>query len=272
VENILVLIHDDTGQEARIQAAFDLTRMVSGHLTCLDVVRLPEFIRDYKTTAADMIFGVDEDVRSDENRLRLEPRLLREEFGWDWVKQRGDIAEIVSHRVDLSDIIVLNTDLHDRKKPDMLAASSAAAVKAHKPVLAVPEGHLGFNGRGRAIIAWDGSGPASAILRMATPLFAFAETITLVEIDAGDGLALGKIPASDAATYLSRHGIDATLEYRPNNNAEPTSTMILAAAQDLSADYIVLGAYGHSRMSETILGGVSRSILVKTKLPLVLGH
>lgn len=272
MKNVLLLIHNDAGQEARLQAAFDLTRTLSGHLTCLDVEREPEFIGDYWSAAGGMMMKTDERERAIANRHIIEPRLAREQIGWDWVNESGDITDILCRRVDLSDIIVLNTNLHDQLMPDMRAATSAAAVKAHKPILAVPEGHLGFAAQSRAVVAWDGSAPAVAALRLATPVLAFAEAVFVVEIDGRTNDASGHVPVTEAASYLSRHGIHATIDQRQSGGMVTTASLIVEAANELGAAYIVLGAYGHSRMTEAVFGGVTRTLLSMSPLPLILGH
>jgi nucleotide-binding universal stress UspA family protein len=269
MKNVLLLVHDDDGQEARVQAALDLARTLKGHLTCLDVVRIPEFLNDYATTAGSINLEADERSRATQNRHRLENRFEHEEISWDWVHDTGDIAEIINHRIDLTDVIVLNTTLDDPTLPDMRAIVSATAVKSKKPVLAVPYGYLRFAASGCAMVAWDGSEPAVAALRAATPILTFASSVTLVEIDHRPDHG---VSAEDGAAYLSRHGVHAAIQRRHTEGMVPVSTRLLEAANDMHADYIVMGAYGHSRLTEAVFGGVTRSMLSRSAIPLILAH
>lgn len=273
MKNVLLLVHDDDGQEARVQAALDLTRSLSGHLTCFDAVRLPEYIGDYMTTPGAMIFECDEKDRASRNRDRLEPRLEREGVSWDWVSETGDIAELLSHRVDLSDIIVLNTDLHDHLTlPDMRAITSQIAIKSRKPILAVPEQARGFAASDRAMLCWDGSAPNVAALQAATPILALASAVFIVEADFREADADKQVSAEDAAGYLSRHGIKTTVEHRRTQGLVPIANLLLDAAHDRKIGYAVLGAFGHSRMKEAIFGGVTRAMLTHTRIPIILAH
>jgi nucleotide-binding universal stress UspA family protein len=269
MKNILLLVHDDDGQEARVQAALDLTRALNGHLTCLDIIRVPEYLNDYATTIGGMNLEVDWEVAAKKNRAHLEEHLAHEEVSWDWVQDTGDVAAIINKRVDLSDVIVLNTNLADPEMSDMRSIVSATAVKSEKPILAVPQGHLRFAAAGNAMIAWDGSAPSVAALRATVPILALAASVSIVEVDHRPDHG---VSAEDGAAYLSRHGIHATIQQRKTDGMVSTSSRLLEIAMGMHADYIVMGAYGHSRLTEAVFGGVTRSMLLRTGIPLILAH
>ena len=268
MKNVLVLIHDDEGQEARLQAALDLVRTLDGHLTCLDIERTPVIVADYATTIGAMNFEFDEHDRSIANRSVIEGRLGHEGVSWDWVHETGDIEDILCHRVDLSDIFVLNSNLDDPNLMESRGAVSATVVKTRKPVLVVPKGTARFAKSGLAVIAWDGSAPALAALRAATPMLAKAKSVFILEIDhPRDGIA-----AEDAAAYLSRHGIHAAIRRENTHGKMTSSSKLIEIAELMKADYVVMGAYGHSRLTEAVFGGVTRSMLLRSTVPLVLVH
>ena len=269
MKNVLLLVHDDEGQEARVQAALDLTRTLEGHLTCLDIERIPELANDYFTSVGALNYGFEEHDRSVSNRTRLEARLADEEVPWDWVHEVGDVAALVMHSVDLSDIVVMNTDMKGGAIPEMRSAVSAVAIKAKKPILAVPKGHLRFSASGVAIVAWDGSPAAAAALRAATPVLAYASAVHIVEVEKfHDGGTL----AEEGAAYLSRHGIPAVVRSEKTHGMSSISEKLIELAVRAKVDYIVLGAYGHSRLTEAVFGGVTRSMLIHSPVPLILAH
>lgn len=273
MKNVLLLVHDDDGQEARLQAALDLTRCLSGHLTCLDLVRAPEFMNDYVETAGHMIFIYEERDRASENRERIESRLTHEDVSWDWVRDTGEIGSIVSRRIDMSDIVVLNSDLQDHgDAPDMRAITSKVAVKSGKPILAVPEENAGFEASGPAMVAWDGSAPAIKALQSATPILSHASSVFIVEADYRGRDDDQQVSSEDAATYLSRHGIEPTIQRRELQAPVPIASLLLGVAKELGTKYLVAGAYGHSRITETVFGGVTRALLTETTIPLILAH
>src|SRR6476619_3142179 len=94
MKNVLLLVHDDTGQEARLQAALDLTRALSGHLYCLDVAQVP-VLADGFGGASIAILMEDEREREASNRSKTEPRLAAEGVSWSWTEKTGFIPDCI---------------------------------------------------------------------------------------------------------------------------------------------------------------------------------
>jgi nucleotide-binding universal stress UspA family protein len=275
MKNILLLVHDDVGQEARLQAALDVTRAVEGHLRCLDVTQIPATYGTYVPPAGAMLVQdqvqamllEDEYAREGNNRHRIEARLAGEGVSWDWTDVTGDMAEAVIAMSDLADIIVLNRKLDAFSWPDARGIAGAVVMHAGRPVLAVPDALKTFKIGGRAIIAWDGSTPASAAMRASIPLLALASEVRLlcVEMDDSDSFL------DDAASYLSRYGIHPELRRVRAGNESPADVILGESAQ-WGADWCVMGAYGHSRLREGLFGGVTRRMLTDCSIPLILSH
>src|SRR5690349_12918136 len=108
MKNILLLVHDDTGQEARLQAALDIARAVRGHLTCLDVAVMPVLFGEHYATSAEAMLLADEREREAANRERLEARLAREDVPWTWVDTVNDIPAALEEAAKTSDLVVVN--------------------------------------------------------------------------------------------------------------------------------------------------------------------
>lgn len=267
MKNVLVLMHDDAGQEARFQCALDLTRAIDGHLTCLDVSILPIFVGDYATMGGEALLMADEQTREHQNRTRMEARLAGEEVPYDWVDVTGELAGSLRDTAAITDVIVVNRRLDTSDYPDMFGTTAETIIRSGRPVLAVPEGTTGFNAFGHAMVAWDGSREVEAALRAAVPLLQLAEEVTILEIEDGST----KMPAFEAAEYLSRHGIK-TVICRQSAAIDIPSTIILDEIENKRADYLVMGGFGHSRWVEAMLGGVTRRMLRECPVPLFLAH
>ena len=82
MKNVLLFVHQDAGQEARLQAALDLTRALSGHLTCIDVTPLPLVFDQGMSTAPAVI--IDEFEQEADNKVALQRRLEHEDVCWSW--------------------------------------------------------------------------------------------------------------------------------------------------------------------------------------------
>lgn len=102
-------------------------------------------------------------------------------------------------------------------------------------------------------------------MRAVTPLLAMAKTVTIVKFGNSDGLR-----AEEAATYLSRHGIESRIDYR--DAPSDVSDALLTLCSDRHPSYCVMGAYSHARIRESLFGGVTRRMLAESPVPLILGH
>ncbi|MFT3968489.1 MAG: universal stress protein [Sphingobium sp.] len=264
MKNILLLVHDDEGQEARLQAALDLTRALDGHLACIDVTMVPNIAGDYDGTGSAVLLA-DERDREADNKTSLEARLASEDVAWSWSDAAGFAAEAVLDAAALADLIVLNRKLDRFPYPDMQDIASRIVMKARKPVVAVPDNVRGFK-LGRALIAWDGQASAAATMQACVPLLALAEDVQIFM--ARDGAV--QTEPREAAEYLSRHNIRASVRIIDAGPAA-ADQLIADEAANWHADYILMGAYGRGRLMETF-GGVTKRMLAHSKLPLILGH
>jgi nucleotide-binding universal stress UspA family protein len=267
VKNILLLIHDDVGQEARLQAALDLTRALDGHLTCVDVVPLPVVVGDFYSGVSEAMLLVDERQRETVNRERIEERLAHEEIPWDWRECTGDFATSLVAASDFADLIVVNRRLDEFPYPDMRGIASSILTRTRTPLVAMPDNGRGFDAAGRALIAWNGSEQIKATMQACVPLLKLAASVQLFEVDDGKG----GMSARDAAAYLSRHDIHPTIR-RVRSNVYPVDAVLRGGCDELGAAYCVMGAFGRSPLMEAVFGGVTRKMLSTSKIPLVLGH
>ncbi|WP_066823372.1 universal stress protein [Sphingomonas mali] len=266
MKTLLVLAHDDPGQEARIQLAVDLARRLDAHLTLLDVVILPPPYVDDSVGSAISATIVESEIEQEAaNRTKLEARLVHEDVSWDWQERTGDLVGSLCGAAQFADLVIVDRQLEDPITP-MRSAIGGVITGAGKPILAVPQDVRKFDDR-CAVVGWDGSAAATAALRNAIPLLKLMERVFLVEVatDRADGWA------EDAARYLSRHGIHARVERVPQLALGIAHTLIAEAGRH-GAGLIVAGGYGHSRLREAVFGGVTRELLRHSPCPLLLSH
>lgn len=267
MKNIMVLAHDDAGQKARFQAALDVARAVGGHLTVIDVTLMPPAGDGYEIAAFGAEILADEMVREKTNKTRLQERLANDDVPWDWHDATGDFAGSIERAASLSDLIVVNRKLDDFLGADMRAVAGKLAVKSGRPVLAVPQDCTSIDLRGDVLVAWDGSPAADAALRAAVPLLQLARSVRLFEIDDGSLRA----PASQAASYLSRHNIKAIVK-RERAMMARASAVLSSELEFTRPAYVVIGGYGHGRLTEALLGGVTRRLLTDSPVPVFMAH
>jgi nucleotide-binding universal stress UspA family protein len=268
MKNILLLVHDDSGQEARYQAALDLTRAVRGHLSCLDVTYAPAVMASgyYDDALAVAELVTQESEQEAANKAKLVARLGHEDVSWDWIDATGEPASALRNAADWADIIVVNRMLETPAVIDMRRTAGELIVRSGKPVFAIPPA-LERLDLSSVLIAWDGSRAAGAAVRAAIPLLLKADRVVLVE--ALDGSI--DSPAEEAASYLSRHDVHATIK-RVQSAPQGAGETLLGEARDGGFGYIVMGGFSHSRFVEALFGGVTRTMLKACPIPVLLAH
>ncbi|WP_164156320.1 universal stress protein [Sandarakinorhabdus rubra] len=268
MKNILLHIHDDEEQGARLAVASDLARQTGGHLSCLQVTPVEAFGGDPYGGLFGMAALIDTIHDSGKAlRLDIERRLAGEGVPWDWRCFDGHVVETLIEQALLADVVVLSQPGAARRGRPPAAIVGDIVLYARCPVLMVPQGHRSCDLDGPALVAWNGSVEAAHALRLVLPLLRRAQRVHLVEVSDD---AIGA-PASEAALWLSRHGIVADVHDWPAKGRR-ISVALLHAAAELGVTYMVMGAYGHSRLRETVLGGVTRELIATAGVPLLMAH
>jgi len=266
MKNILVLIHDDPGQEARLRLALDVTRMFNGHLMCLDVA-IPSVALgdDAFGGGVGAILLAEEITNEAANRRRLEQRLQNEGVSWEWTDVTGRVAPSLRAASQFADLIVVNRRLDDFPSSDMRAVAGEVIARSGKPVFAVPESLRRFRSD-CAMIAWNGSTGSMAAVRHALPLLRRADRVFLTEVE-----GRGEGSAEAAASYLSRYDIHVRVERLAPEGGDIGRTLVSRALSH-DAGYVIAGGFGHSRLTEALFGGVTRDLLTNAPCPVFMAH
>jgi nucleotide-binding universal stress UspA family protein len=150
---------------------------------------------------------------------------------------------------------------------------------AGRPVLLVPAaGLVGAVGR-RILVSWDGGREAARALQLALPLLKDADQVIIAVFEVASAAhAVADALAADPRPWLARHGVKATLavhaidHQRRMSRRHEVGERLLSLAADIEADLLVMGAYGHSRFRESLLGGVTRTVLEAMTIPVFMAH
>jgi nucleotide-binding universal stress UspA family protein len=172
----------------------------------------------------------------------------------------------IARRFDLS---VLAQPEPDQPALDRLIVE-AALFDSGRPLLVVPYIQRTGLKLDRVMVCWDGSRSAARAVADAMPLIVRAKAAEIV-IVATEPPKSDEIPGADIARHLARHGAKAEVQRIVATEIDVAST-ILSHAADSSADLLVMGGYGHSRLREFILGGATRGILAAMTVPTLMSH
>jgi nucleotide-binding universal stress UspA family protein len=121
-------------------------------------------------------------------------------------------------------------------------------------------------------VAWNAGREAARAVTDALPLLTRADAVHVVAFNPDKGGAdHGDTPGADIGLYLARHGVKVSVAQQQNEELA-VGEQILSRAADLSVDLIVMGAYGHSRVRELMLGGATRTLLDSMTVPVLMSH
>lgn len=179
--------------------------------------------------------------------------------------------EAIGRRARYADIILLGPELlsHPLLKRK---AIDGALFSSGKPMLLAPEGSKPTLKPKRVMVAWDSRIEASNAVSRSLDLLKAADEVRLALVDPLEGESgQGAEPGADAATYLTRHGVKVAVDRLPSQGRSVAATL-RQHATDTSAELLVMGAYGHSRLRERIFGGVTRAIIEGPPLPVLMAR
>ena len=274
-----ILVHvDETARSVqRIEAAARLAIAYDAHLVGAALTGLSAYLFPIDGTMGGMppiAFPIDE-LRAEANRAldlfdaaaaksgvtSFERRLVDEEAGLG-----------LSLQGRYSDLVVISQTAPDEFLPRLRSDfPEYVLLNCARPVLVLPHaGATGELGR-RVTVAWNGSAEAVRAITSALAVLKRAEKVDLVVFDAGtDGNVRGDEPGADMALYLARHGVNVEVTLAQSSGEQGDS--LLSFAADKGADLIVMGAFGHSRFREFLLGGMSRTALGSSPVALWMSH
>lgn len=243
----------------RVETALALARTTGGHVTFQIATPFAQMALWEPFGGAALSAQVMNEARAADEQLgvNLDNRLSGQDVAFDIVLTDQGRVEGVAAAARFADLIVASLD-----DP----ALEEIALGTRCPVLALPKGTPLLALSCPVLIAWDGGPEAAAAMRAALPLLAGASAVHILAIrEKADDF-----PARDAASYLSRHDVHAEVHERERDGTIAATIAQMAGALD--AGLIVMGLYGKGRLRELLLGGVSREMLDKSKVPLLLAH
>jgi nucleotide-binding universal stress UspA family protein len=273
IRDILVHLDAAPAAAARLDLAAALARRHDARLTGLvviDIVLPPIATPDSGGAALGPLLDAmrrDALVEAEGIRTRFEETLSRIGVPGEWRMAEGLSAELVARHGRTADLVVLGQPDPEAGAPNATAVFEGALFSSGRPVLVVPHaGRFADVGR-RPLIAWNGRREAARAVHDALPLLDGAERAIVLTVGAeGD-----EDPSAEILDHLGRHDLPASAAHETARDLDVADTLLNYAAES-GADLLVMGAYGHSRLREFVLGGATRSILRQMTLPVLMAH
>jgi nucleotide-binding universal stress UspA family protein len=270
--DILVHVRNADGESLAARAAFALARRLDAHLYGMQVASLGAVAF---STPETVVFQVHEaDHFYDEALARKnwwQSQLDAHAVSGEWLVAQGEPVEALCHAARWCDLVVAERPTLNPDAPTGWGAVSRTVFGAGVPVVVVPQtAKVDVLGE-RILIAWNHSRESIRAICGALPLLRRAASVIVLDgARREDIFGARHLPHLDLKKYFARHGVNAEFHaFTPKNDY---GAAILAAAHEAESDLIVMGAWGHSRIAELVLGGATRHLFQNADLPLFVAH
>ena len=272
IKDILVHVDIDSGNKNRLQTAAELARVCESHLTGLYII--PNLIIPMYAEVqipADVIEMQENAAKERSEQAETEFKTITEQVGCQaqWHCVRGYAERQLLLYARYTDLVIMGQAEETGFMSSQSDLDDQLVLGAGRPVMMIPyigvKSTLGKN----VMVAWNGSRESVRAVHDALPILQSADQVDVVAVNPGAGE--GDIPTADICLHLARHGVKAQASQTVAKDLE-VGDVLLSRAADRGIDLIVMGAYGHSRLRETVLGGATRHLLEHMTVPVMLSH
>ena len=270
-KDIVVHLAPDARSPARLDAAVELAERHEGKVTGLYV--LPRLAMGGYASfelSPEVYKRLDTEQRAhaEEAEREFAARMAKSAAPSEWRLMTGEPVDVVTTNAHYADItVVAQADPDDGYSAGALADS--VVLGAGGPVLIWPYAGSFSANAATVMVAWNGTREAKRALADALPLLKQADNVIVLGIDTGDGK---HIPGAEVSAHLARHGVRAEARHATTSSDIHAGDALLSEISDHGAGLLVMGGYGHHRMRELLLGGVTRDILRQMTVPVLMSH
>lgn len=276
IRDILVKLESDKPHDPALDYAVTIAEAFDAHLACIafgDLANMPTFMMPNlpADALAEIQASSEKSARAAVERFEMAAKRSLVSTEHHLVTQGGispgEAFATMARRFDLS---VLQQSEVDGVNNDLLI--EAALFSSGRPVMIVPYIQKAGLQLSRVLCCWDGSAPSARAINDALPFLEKAETVEILAVvNEKAKYPKREIHSAEIERHLERHGVKVEVEIIPASDIDVADS-ILSHAADCSADMIVMGGYGHSRLREFVLGGATRGILFTMTVPVFMSH
>jgi nucleotide-binding universal stress UspA family protein len=277
-KDVVVHLDGSQGCARRVDAAVGLASRHGAHLTgvyAMVEIELLHYIQKHIPPDVRANMAAEARTRAEAAlkifRTAVEPSGIAYEARIDHALDTT-LVSVLSMHARYADLIVLGQpnphELRDggRRLPEEVVLSSG------RPALIVPYDWAGGPLGERVLIGWDASREAARAVSDSLPILERAASVLVVSINPkSTPSGHGELPGADIGLHLARHEIKAEVQSIEVDQME-VGEALLSFATDWSCDLLVMGAYGHSRLRELVLGGATRTVIGRTTLSVLMAH
>lgn len=275
-KDIVVFIEEEAGQRERLAFVAALAELWQAHLVATFV---PAVLGSNRHAGfaiggalAEMLRQHHSVMEKAQQRCRelFEQLVANRGFTHEWRFADQEVGEALMLHARHVGLAIVGPPAHGSQPATNLSLSEDMIFASGRPTLLLPRDWPATRLPQRIVIGWNASREAARAIADAMPFLIAARAVHLVVVpDPGISHLLGANPGADISRHLARHGVPVTLEQIQGEDAGPVLLERIAA---LDADLLVVGAYGRSRISEFVFGGVTRTMLACAPCPILLSR
>ncbi|MGB8840776.1 MAG: universal stress protein [Aliidongia sp.] len=276
IKDILVHVDATPAASLRLDLALMLAERTEAHVIGLYVDSFEQMLMYSDVYAvASLLDVVAEEAARDAAaaRIRFDQAIAGRAITTEWRAVKGLTDRKIVEHVRYADLSVIG-----QNDPEAPTTGSLARVPDHvplasgRPCLIVPHTPSPARFGDNILVAWNGSREAARAAGDAMPLLRAARQVTVVQVQGavGDPFA-NNLDLLAFCAHLARHGIAVETRVEATDG-RTAAEALLALGSEIAADLLVMGAYGHTRLRELVLGGVTRAILAQMTIPVLMSH
>ncbi|MFW2543320.1 universal stress protein [Primorskyibacter sp. 2E107] len=276
-KTILTVVTDPDLAESTVEHAVSVAQGADAHLDvmCLGVDRTQTGYY-YAGANAMVLQETLNRATTEADALAQQVKQILGRFDVRWavvhgVAQLADIGRHVAAHARFSDLVVLPKPYGPNRGVELEPVVEGAMFDGQVPVVVVPDDVDPPRSPKRIVIGWNESSEALRAVRAALPILRRADAVHVVVIDPPQHGPSRSDPGGMLSQFLVRHGVRAEIDVL-SKTMPRLSDVLMRHATDVNAEMVVMGAYGHSRFREAILGGATRNMLEQANLTVFMAH
>lgn len=270
-------VHVDHRERCRkgLDVAVGLAERCGAHLTGLYVDSVPVAPEMMAMSAAPVLLETvaeEQRERATSAREMFESVTRRSGLNASFRGSEGPMFVALNQLARYSDLLVLTQEGDGSSGPLLGGFADYAVMDCGRPVLVIPFVGASVPVDGTVLVAWSGTRESARAANDALALMALAKRVQVVVIQhEHTDLADMPLPGAALCEHLARHEIEAEAKVIPGSDVD-AGDLLLSHAADIGANLIVMGAYGHSRLRQMVLGGMTRHMLTHMTVPVLMSH